>query len=270
MIRVSRCCFRGYIVPAFGRFRGALRLEKWCKSLVTSYNPVRDGFSVSSELNELADQLMAKGVTAMSYHVTPPFYSQVSKRASVFHFGYPEEIVSTYLDPAILESDPIPDHVMAVGHVMTWQQSVADQKLTENHRNFVKKAMDLGFVDGIAVPLFGPNSRNSYFSMNFGRHMSTDDESLVRPLVSIAQSCHRRVCAIINMSSKDEPPLSERESQVLYWISRGKSNADMAIILDISDATVDSYIRRLFKKLQVHDRISAVIVGLSNSLIKLM
>jgi LuxR family transcriptional regulator/LuxR family quorum-sensing system transcriptional regulator CciR len=44
----------------------------------------------------------------------------------------------------------------------------------------------------------------------------------------------------------------------------------MAIILDISQATVDSYIRRLFKKLQVNDRISAVIVGLSNSLIKLM
>ncbi len=43
----------------------------------------------------------------------------------------------------------------------------------------------------------------------------------------------------------------------------------MAVILDISKATVDSYIRRLFKKLRVNDRISAVIVGLSNSLIKL-
>ena len=43
----------------------------------------------------------------------------------------------------------------------------------------------------------------------------------------------------------------------------------MAVILDISKATVDSYIRRLFKKLRVNDRISAVIVGLSNPLIKL-
>lgn len=238
--------------------------------MVYSYNPVGDGHSVSSQLDELSVQLMAKGVRAITYHATPPFYSQVSKRSSVFLVGYPDEIVDTYLDPEILESDPIPDHVMAVGHVMTWQQAIADQKLTEKHQDYVSKAIKLGFVDGVAVPLFGPNSRNSYFSMNFDRHMSPEDESIVGPLVEIAQSCHRRICAIINQTGDAEPALSERESQVLYWISRGKSNADMAIILDISEATVDSYIRRLFKKLDVHDRISAVIIGLSNSLIKLM
>jgi hypothetical protein len=155
------------------------------------YDPIAEGFSVSSLLNELAHQLMAKGVQALSYHITPPFYSQVSKRSSVFHFGYPEDIVATYLDPEILEADPIPDHVMAVGHVMTWKQAVADQKLTAKHRDFVSKAMDLGFVDGVAVPLFGPNSRNSHFSMNFGRDMSPEDEEIVTRLVGLAQSCHR-------------------------------------------------------------------------------
>jgi len=238
--------------------------------MVYNYSPLREGFSVSSQLNELSHQLMAKDVKALSYHITPPFYSQVSKRTSVFHFGYPEEIVATYLDPDFLETDPIPDHVMSIGHALTWRQAVANQKLNDKHLGFLKRAKDLGFVDGIAAPLFGPNSRNSYFSMNFDRHMTMDDEQIIAPLVSIAQSCHRRICAIINQSGEDEPPLSERESQVLYWISRGKSNSDMAIILDISQATVDSYIRRLFKKLQVNDRISAVIVGLSNSLIKLM
>ena len=105
--------------------------------------------------------------------------------------------------------------------------------------------------------------------MNFGKTISSEDETVVRPLVGMAQSCHRRVCAIINQTSKVMPALSERESEVLYWISRGKSNADMATILAISEATIDTYIRRLFKKLDVHDRISAVIVGLSSSLIKL-
>lgn len=240
------------------------------RPMVYNYSPLREGFSVASQLNELSHQLMAQGVKALSYHITPPFYSQVSKRSSVFHFGYPEDVVATYLDPEVFESDPFPDHVMAVGHAVTWQQAVVDQKLTDKHLEFLKKAKKLGFVDGIAVPLFGPNSRNSYFSMNFERNMTVDDEAIIAPLVGIAQSCHRRICAIINQSSDEEPPLSERESQVLYWISRGKSNSDMAIILDISQATVDSYIRRLFKKLQVNDRISAVIVGLSNSLIKLM
>ena len=238
-------------------------------NVVFQWNPVNDGNSVYSELNELSDQLMARGVAAISYHITPPFYSQVSKRSSVFHSGYPEEIVTAYLDPEFMESDPIPDHVMSVGHVMTWQQVLADQKLTEKQRNFVKVSIEQGFIDGVAVPLFGPKSRNSYFSMNFGKTIDSADEEIVRPLVGIAQSCHRRICAIINQTSDASPALSERESEVLYWISRGKSNGDMAIILAISEATVDTYIRRLFKKLRVHDRISAVIVGLSSSLIKL-
>ena len=238
-------------------------------SVVFRWDPVSDKQSVSLQLTELAEKLMESGVKAISYHSTPPFYSQVSKRSSVFHFGYPPEIVATYLDPDIMESDPIPDHVMSVGHVMTWQQAIADRTLSAKHLKFVKQSQSLGFVDGVAVPLFGPHSRNSYFSMNFGRDMALDDEAIVRPLVGMAQSCHRRICAIINRREDIEPPLSERESQVLYWISRGKSNSDMAVILDISKATVDSYIRRLFKKLQVNDRISAVIVGLSNSLIKL-
>ena len=161
--------------------------------MVYNYSPLREGFSVASQLNELSHQLMAQGVKALSYHITPPFYSQVSKRSSVFHFGYPEDIVATYLDPEVFESDPFPDHVMAVGHAVTWQQAVVDQKLTEKHLEFLKKAKSLGFLDGIAVPLFGPNSRNSYFSMNFERDMTVDDEEIIAPLVGIAQSCHRRI-----------------------------------------------------------------------------
>ena len=237
--------------------------------MVFLWGPAKERSSVYSELNELSEQLMAKGVAAISYHITPPFYSQVSQRSSVFHSGYPEEIVSAYLDPDFMESDPIPDHVMSVGHVMTWREVIADQKLTERHRNFLRVSIEKGFIDGVAVPLFGPKSRNSYLSMNFGKAIDPADEQLVRSLVGIAQTCHRRICAIINQTSNADPALSERESEVLYWIARGKSNADMATILAISEATVDTYIRRLFKKLDVHDRVSAVIVGLSSSLIKL-
>ena len=62
--------------------------------MVFLWGPAKERSSVYSELNELSEQLMAKGVAAISYHITPPFYSQVSQRSSVFHSGYPEDIVS--------------------------------------------------------------------------------------------------------------------------------------------------------------------------------
>lgn len=51
--------------------------------------------------------------------------------------------------------------------------------------------------------------------------------------------------------------LSERQADVLLWLSRGKSNADIGRILNISDRTVAKHIEHIFAKLGVENRLSA-------------
>jgi len=51
--------------------------------------------------------------------------------------------------------------------------------------------------------------------------------------------------------------LTPRELEVLELISFGKSNPEIAIILDISTNTVTGYVSRIFLKLGVSDRVSA-------------
>lgn len=53
--------------------------------------------------------------------------------------------------------------------------------------------------------------------------------------------------------------LSERERQVLGHLARGRSNADIARAMFLSEATVKTHINRLFAKLEVRDRVQAVI-----------
>lgn len=53
--------------------------------------------------------------------------------------------------------------------------------------------------------------------------------------------------------------LSPREREVLCWVSRGKSNSVIADILGISQHTVDTHIRRIFRKLGTTDRTTASI-----------
>jgi DNA-binding NarL/FixJ family response regulator len=53
--------------------------------------------------------------------------------------------------------------------------------------------------------------------------------------------------------------LSERERQVLGHLARGRSNADIARAMFVSEATVKTHINRLFAKLEVRDRVQAVI-----------
>jgi DNA-binding NarL/FixJ family response regulator len=51
--------------------------------------------------------------------------------------------------------------------------------------------------------------------------------------------------------------LTTRESQVLLWISRGKSNREIGTILDISPRTVNKHLEQVFVKLGVENRAAA-------------
>lgn len=52
--------------------------------------------------------------------------------------------------------------------------------------------------------------------------------------------------------------LSEREVQVLGWVRDGKTNAEIAQILDISPLTVKNHVQKILRKLDVCNRAQAV------------
>jgi DNA-binding NarL/FixJ family response regulator len=59
----------------------------------------------------------------------------------------------------------------------------------------------------------------------------------------------------------DAPALTERERQVLTGMSAGKSNAQIGRDLYLSEDTIKTHARRLFRKLEVGDRAQAVAAG---------
>ena len=71
-----------------------------------------------------------------------------------------------------------------------------------------------------------------------------------------------------NESSTTAPPLTEREMQVLTGMSRGRSNAEIGKELYLSEDTVKTHARRLFRKLGAADRAQAVAVGFRWGLIR--
>jgi DNA-binding NarL/FixJ family response regulator len=64
------------------------------------------------------------------------------------------------------------------------------------------------------------------------------------------------------------PALTEREMQVLDGMSRGRSNAEIGRELYLSEDTVKTHARRLFRKLGAADRAQAVAVGFRWGLIR--
>jgi DNA-binding CsgD family transcriptional regulator len=54
--------------------------------------------------------------------------------------------------------------------------------------------------------------------------------------------------------------LSPREAEVMDWISRGRSNADIAGLLQVQPKTVKNHVNRIFTKLGARNRVEAVLI----------
>lgn len=56
--------------------------------------------------------------------------------------------------------------------------------------------------------------------------------------------------------------LTDRESEVLFWLARGKTNREIAEILSMSPRTVNKHLETVYRKLEVENRTTAAAVCL--------
>lgn len=50
--------------------------------------------------------------------------------------------------------------------------------------------------------------------------------------------------------------LSPRQAQVLYWIAEGKTNAEIAILMECSSFTVKSHLNAILQRLSIRSRVA--------------
>ncbi len=61
---------------------------------------------------------------------------------------------------------------------------------------------------------------------------------------------------------KQKLPITKRESEVLYWVSFGKTSWEISQILEMSPRTVNKHLEQIYKKLGVDNRTSAAAISL--------
>jgi DNA-binding CsgD family transcriptional regulator len=114
-----------------------------------------------------------------------------------------------------------------------------------------------GLGTGVVVPVFGPLFRNGYFCFHSQDDRNIDDMDMM-VLHSISQTAYLKLLDIMYKTSGRERTLSGRELEAINMIARGKSNPEVATAMSVSVNTVNTVLKRIFEKLDVSDRVSAV------------
>ncbi|MEM8877801.1 MAG: helix-turn-helix transcriptional regulator, partial [Pseudomonadota bacterium] len=105
--------------------------------------------------------------------------------------------------------------------------------------------------DGRSMELKG--SRDSNYSLQFiGKSAVGDILVRIRPLTE--QNSAETLSNAL--------PISVREGEVLAWLANGKSNRDIAEILELSPRTVTKHVEQIFLKLGVENRTAAAAIAL--------
>ena len=193
---------------------------------------------------------------------------QLEEPVALFSHNLLDEFVQTYAALGYGKDDSVTRYGLTTGKPFLRSQLPAHTVLSRRERRHRQRLDALGLGEALFLPVFGPGNSNGMMALSFPSEEGLIGRLNWSELQALAQLVHLRCIAL----RPDRPveidnPLSARELEILRWVAQGKSNVVIADILQISSGTVDTYLRRVFEKLNVADRTSAAVKGVGLGLI---
>jgi DNA-binding CsgD family transcriptional regulator len=180
---------------------------------------------------------------------------------------YPAEWVSRYLLKRYFLVDPVVREGFKRRLPFAWDEL----QLTPEAAELIEDAQKHGVGSyGYSVPVVDKDNRRSLFSITTtGTHAVWENFISVHQqgLAEIAGVIHRQ--AILEVFGTDHPfpHLSDREVECLALTAQGKDSGDIAIILDLSENTVRSYLKSIRGKLGCSTMAQAVAKAIQHRVI---
>ena len=215
----------------------------------------------------VAGHFHGSAVNRVSYLHLPPLGAVDETRPRMYTEGFPDWLVARYFDEGLFRSNPAIKLAANQMQPIYWDELAQHEPRNEREREFLEqfKAVQLG--SGVAIHAFGPSGRNGQFGLGFRDGVRRLEPEALSDAQWICQLAHLRYCALLTPTLGTPIDLSDRESEVLAWVARGKSNVTIGEILGISTHTVNAHMRRIYLKLGVFDRVTAAVRGIGNGLI---
>lgn len=191
---------------------------------------------------------------------SPPFVGRlIGKRDG--------EWLTRYRKEELFKNDVALQHVPVAAGGFSWQE-VEKHIQTPEEQNVFDAAREHWVTDGYLMPVTGNDGRIGFTGF-YGEEIS--DDPITRRLFEFAGYKFYQYAYLKSRSelAAEEPivNLTERQLEVLYWVSKGRTDAEMAKIMNISPATVNRHVEMAKERIGVRSRTEAVYFALLHNLI---
>ncbi len=184
---------------------------------------------------------------------------------------YPEDWTHYYIERDCMRFDPVA--LSARGDIgpFFWASLKTGSALTPLQINLLDMAAEAGLYNGIGLPFVGSRSRQGGIALAT-LTPTTEHWRDLDLLWSISNLFYRRFTDLVagpTLAVLQPVDLTARELDIINLSVRGQSDKEVAADLDISENTVNTHFRKIFKRLGVHNRVQAFVKAARQGIIDL-
>jgi LuxR family quorum sensing-dependent transcriptional regulator len=183
--------------------------------------------------------------------------------------GWSKGWMDRYNDHDYVHVDPVANEIRRSNKPFRWSDVQYDPRKHPQGHRVMLEAVDFGMSHGFTVPIYGYDGYQACVTYGgpIGGHSELDLSGL-HIISLIAFSMAKDLCGAGSGSRDAEDfELTQREVQVLKWLSVGKSNWEISRILGISEGTVEKHMAGISRKMDVSNRTHAVAEALRTGII---
>jgi DNA-binding CsgD family transcriptional regulator len=184
--------------------------------------------------------------------------------------NYPRDWMEYYFQKGFDRIDPVLIHAANKVGMFEWKEIPRHLELRKKQRLCLSLGAEAGLNNGLGILMRGPCNQTAGIALATAEKKDAFDGNLDL----IGAYCHHFYAAFKRLNERPAPAgpnlfLTEKERDVLSMVLQGRSDAAIADRLHMSVHTVDSHMRKIFRKLEVNNRTMAVVKALTLGLVHL-
>lgn len=158
--------------------------------------------------------------------------------------SYPKPWTERYFDLGYQQIDPVVWRASREHALFSWGGDPPAPAGTREHRRFFEEAMEFGIKSGITVPIRCGFGGMAAFTFSTDEPSARTEQLITRygdVVQLVGLYFHAHVTTRLSWKPAlpgSEPALTQRERQCLAWAARGKTAADIAVLIGIAPRTV--------------------------------
>lgn len=189
--------------------------------------------------------------------LTLPASPEASLSQSAILTDWPDEMLEGYDAANLFQGSPVVDKLQKGAVPFHY-----DANSSNRSRSDGKADIAIGIFEkynlprGAYFPALGIDGRRGAIAFGGGREKLREDEMLRLNLIT--NYMFNRLGQLRKQKKPEAAALSERELECIYWVAAGKTSSEIAVILQLSEHTVNHYLNRAGRKLDAVNRVQTV------------